>query len=308
MTRDGLPPESEMPRVYRDWLDHLSREDDNSEATRKTYGQGFRRVLHHAEIHPSLFEPSLLDEATLAQAARSMLSSGKKVKTVKTTLAAVQHFCQFCKWSGRIDELPNFEWVRRTGIGRASRIEERTDPDHYSEGDLRLLYAAARAPLLGGERVRWPERDITMCRFLANLGLRGQELCDANCDWIRHERYVDTNEASNWTLHVQGEGSRRRQVPAPNWILLEVSDRWEQSRSERFGVRWPEGPLFVTNDGERFKYTQLRYLIDAVRKDAELRPLPLKAFRQSAQIQWENLGLTASEIRRLLGNSKPDWL
>ena len=72
MTRDELPPESEMPRVYRDWLDHLSREDGNSEATLKAYGTAIRRVLRHAEIHPSLFEPSFLGQTTLVQAAYSM--------------------------------------------------------------------------------------------------------------------------------------------------------------------------------------------------------------------------------------------
>ena len=304
MTREALPPEPEMPRVYQDWLEFLSLAEGKKPATLKAYGAALRRILVYAEIRPSLFGPSSLDQTTLADAVHSMRFSGLSPSTIRLTLTVVQNFCEFCQWQGLIDGLPNFRMVRR----RIPRVT-RSNSDYYRPGEMQDLFATAAEPSRP-HRVRWPERDTAMLCFLPFLGLRGQELCDANCDWVRHERYVDTDEAwnwtLNWTLHIQGEGPRRRQVPAPNWILLEVSERWEQSRSERFRGPWPEGPLFVTNDGERFTLARLRYLLKVLQQDAEIRPLPLKAFRRSAQIQWENLGLTALQIRRLLGNSKLD--
>ena len=195
----------------------------------------------------------------------------------------------------------------RRGVPRTTRH----DFDYYRPHEWQDLFATASEPSQR-HKVRWPERDTAILCFLSFLGLRGQELCDANCDWIRHEHGEawnwPVNRPPNWTLHVQGEGPRRRQVPAPNWNLLEVSDRWEQSRHERFGGPWPEEPLFVTNDGERFTLTRLRYLLKVLQQDAEVRPLPLTSFRRIAQIQWENSSLTPSQIRMLLGNSKPDWL
>ena len=122
MTRDELPPESEMPRVYWDWLEFLSRAEDKRPATLKAYGTAIRRVLRHAEIHPSLFEPSFLGQTTLVQAAYSMLSSGKSASTVRQTLSAVENFLEYCEYAGLIDKLPNFRMLRRR-IGPATRFE-----------------------------------------------------------------------------------------------------------------------------------------------------------------------------------------
>ncbi len=299
MTRKELPPESEMPRVYRDWLEHLRK--DKKRSTLDAYGDGLRRFLFYAEIHPSLFEPSSVDQATLSDSIRLMRLDGLERSTIKSTIAAAKSFCEFCQEQGLIDGLPNFTMLRR-GVPPATRL----DPDPYHPGELQDLFATAREPSQR-HKVRWPERDFPMLSFLAVLGLRGQELCDANCDWIRYERYVDTDEARDWTLHIQGERPRRRQLPL-SWELLDAFDQWEQSRSKRFGHPSSYDPLFVTNDDERFTLERLRYWLKGLQQDAGLRHRPLKAFRQTAQLQWENSGLTASQISRFLGNSKPDWL
>ncbi len=282
MARDELPPESEMPRVYSEWLEYLSRAEGKSPATLKAYGAAFRRVLRHAEIHPSLFEPSLLDHATLVQAAYSMLSHGKSVSTVDQTLSAVENFCEFCEYKGVIEKLPNFKMIRRRTVPRR-RSEEPAEPDYYRPDELRALLATAAGPVKN-YRVRWPERDIAMCRCLAILGLRAGELVLANLDWIRLAGHFDTQEAPFWTLHVQGRGTKRRQLSLDRELYF-LFDQWLEARSDQFGSPSLDDPLFVTNKGKPFSDGQLRYWLTVLNAEAGLPRRTLSALSRTAKLK-----------------------
>ena len=252
-----LPKESDMPPIFKAWLDWLPLLEDKPPNTIKAYNQGVRRIISFAEKDPHDLSPDFLNQAELTDTVRSMRSSGEMSKaTLNQTLAALNSFYDFCIADGLVKEVPDIKRIRKV----AKLDVPQVDPEYYRPSEIRDLYETASSKENEhGKRVLWPERDLAMCSFLAVLGLRASELIEADINWISRERLIDNDDQATWMMQVIGKGRRIRRLPlSPE--LVEVNEIWQKEREERFGKSKPDDPLFITKansedpDGKRFTY------------------------------------------------------
>lgn len=332
MTYRQLPPESEMPRFFGEWLNWLSLHD-KSPSTIRAYSQGVRRVISFAEFPPSEFAefgPNTWNQASLTDTVREMSAAGEiSASTLNQSLAALKSFFHYCRADYLVDTVPD---VYR--IPQMSRlVVARQEPECYHLDQVRHLFkAATESDYEQGLRVHWPARDLAMCGFLAVLGLRASELFGADLDWISpgyqvdwHDRpfgltrvneslgdyldWVPRERHVDWVdvIQVVGKGLRTRHLPmTPE--LVAANELWQFERAERFGGARTGDPLFVTNGGERFTYGQLRYWLRGLNRLAGLRDYSLKALRLTARDQLEDAGVSRRKVGRLLGMDRPDHL
>ena len=308
MAHQELPDESSMSAIYGEWLLWLPTYENKSHDTLRAYGQGLRRMILYAEISPATFHPGDLGQAVLTDAVRRMRAARRKDKngedvpavskaTLNQTLAAINSFFDYCLAERLVDEAPDIRRIRKL-----TKLDtDQVDPEYYRPADIRCLFAIAGSPV-GRHGVRWPARDLAMCSFLAVLGLRASELINANHDWLTQERLLEVDEAANWMLQVRGKGRRIRRLPlSPE--LLDVNDRWQSVRRERFDHTAPDDPLFVTHEGSRFNYQRLRYWLRKLNREAALRDRSLHALRHTAGVQLAADGVPMNVIQSLLGHA-----
>ncbi len=297
-----------MSTVYGDWLLWLPAYENKSDETLRAYGQGLRRMIHYAGLPPASFRPEDLTQAVLTDAVRHMRaarrknSSGNEVPTISKatlnqTLAAVNSFFDFCLAERLVGEAPDIRRIRKLTKLDAKQI----DPEYYRPADLRDLFRTAVEPV-EREGVRWPARDLAMCSFLAVLGLRASELCNANLDWLTQERLIERDEVANWMLQVRGKGQKLRRLPLSAELLKE-NTHWQQAREERFGKSSSDGPLFLTHEGQRFNYQRLRYWLRSLNRKAAIRDRSLHALRHTAGVQLAVDGVPMNVIQSLLGHA-----
>jgi len=306
MAHQQLPTEASMPDLYRRWLLWLPAAEDKSDETVRAYGQGLRRLLMYAKLDrlrpEDLTQVLLTDTVRVMRADRRPDRSGEPVPavskaTLNQTLAAVNSFFDFCLAERLLSEVPDLRRIRKL-----TKLDvPAADPEYYRPDDLESLFTTAVGSV-DEEGVRWPVRDLAMCSFLAVLGLRASELCNANLDWITKERLVEVDEAVNWVLHVRGKGRKLRHLPLSN-ELLAANRAWQLERSERFGNPGPDAPLFLTHDGCRFNYQRLRYWLRRLNQDAALRNRSLHALRHTAGIQLAYEGTPIHLIQKMLGHA-----
>jgi site-specific recombinase XerD len=308
LAHQELPSEADMAAIYRSWLLWLPAYENKSDDTLRAYGQGLRRMLLYADIPSADFRPEDLTQAVLTDAVRRMRAArrrngrGEEIPavskaTLSQTLAAVNSFFDYCLAERLVAEAPDIRRIRKL----TKLDSEQVDPEYYRPADLRDLFATAAAPV---ERhgVRWPVRDLAMCSFLAVLGLRASELCNANLDWITQERLVEVDEAANRMLHVRGKGRKIRRLPL-SAELLDANERWQATRGERFGTPALDAPLFLTHKGLPFNYQQLRYWLRRLNREAALRDRSLHALRHTAGVQLAADGVPMNVIQSLLGHA-----
>ena len=110
MTYRQLPPESEMPRFFGEWLNWLSLHD-KSPSTIRAYSQGVRRVISFAEFPPSEFAefgPNAWNQASLTDTVREMSAAGEiSASTLNQSLAALKSFFHYCRADYLVDTVPD---------------------------------------------------------------------------------------------------------------------------------------------------------------------------------------------------------
>jgi len=306
MAHQDIPASEAMLVTYTTWLRWLDAAENKSPETIRAYGQGLRRVLHYAGIEPSKFRPEELDQVQLTNVVWRMLAGDDEVvsvsrSTVTQALAAVNSFFDYCQAVDALKD-PTFTVPDIRRIRKIARLDiAQPDPDYYRPAQLKDLFTAAAAPV-NKEGVRWPVRDLAMCSYLAVLGLRAKELCDANYDWLFQERLVEVDDAANWILHVRGKGGKVRRLPI-SAELRKVSDLWQAVRQQRFGRPRGDDPLFVTYEGKRFNYQRLRYWLRRLNREAVVGEHSLHALRHTAGVQLASDGAPMNVIQSLLGHS-----
>lgn len=308
MAHQELPEESTMSAVYGAWLLWLPTYENKSHDTLRAYGQGLRRMLLYAGIPPATFQPEDLGQAVLTDAVREMRAARRKNRngeyvpaiskaTLNQTLAAINSFFDYCLAERLVEEAPDIRRIRKLTKLAADQV----DPEYYRPSDIRDLFSTAATPV-DRNGVLWPARDLAMCSFLAVLGLRASELYNANLDWLTQERLMEVDEAANWMLHVRGKGRKIRRLPLSQ-ELLDVNNRWQSTRNDRFGHANPDDPLFVTHEGTRFNYQRLRYWLRKLNREAALRDRSLHALRHTAGVQLAADGVPMNVIQSLLGHA-----
>ena len=297
-----------MDAIYGEWLSWLPVYEHKSDDTVRAYGQGLRRMLLYTDLSPADFRPQDLTQLVLTNAVRLMRgarrldSTGETVPvfskaTLNQTLAAMRSFFDYCLAESLLDEAPSIRRIRKL-----TRLdEEQIDPEYYRPGELEDLFVTASASV-DREGVRWPVRDLAMCAFLAVLGLRAAELCNANLDWITRERLVEVEEAPNRMLTVRGKGRKIRRLPL-SVELIDANERWQEARRSRFGHTPPDSPLFVAHDGQRFNYQRLRYWLRRLNREASLQERSLHALRHTAGVQLASDGVPMNLIQNLMGHA-----
>lgn len=292
-----LPAEAEMPETYHEWTRSLTLLEDKPETTRLAYGQGLRRLVYFAKIPPAEFTPDSLGQVTVLEAVTEMRKQSVSKPALNQSLAALASFADYCEAERIVAEAPDSRRIRKL----TKLSAEQVDPKYYRSADLRDLFAtAAASPDRHG--VRWPVRDLAMCSFLAVLGLRASELCNADLNWMHKERLIEVEDAATWMLHVRGKGRKIRRLPLSD-ELVEANGRWQEARKGRFGVPPPDAPLFVTHEGRRFNYQRLRYWLRRLNREAALRDRSLHALRHAAGVQLASDGVPMNVIQSLLGHA-----
>jgi site-specific recombinase XerD len=301
-----LPTVEEMSAVFHEWLVWLPLYEDKPPHTVRAYGQGVRRVVSFADISPAGFRADSLDQATLTDTVRAMRAAPDVSKsTINQTLAALKSFFDYCVADGLVTVVPDIARIRKV----AKLDVPQVDPEYYRPPEIRDLYEEARSWPVSqdngsprGSRVRWPARDLAMCSFLTVLGLRSAEILSADVGWITRERLVDADDRATWMLHVVGKGRRIRRLPLSD-ELVDVNDRWQAERAERFGPSGATAPLFATNSGDRFTYQRLRYWLKLLNREAGLRDRSLHSLRHTAGVQLASEGVPMNVIQSLLGHA-----
>jgi site-specific recombinase XerD len=236
MPYEELPPSTDMPACFHLWLEDLEDLEEKSPKTVKAYGQALRRVVHFAEVPPSILEsPDKLDQVLLTNAVRRMRRAERRVSmsTLNQTLAALGSYFDWCTLTPDGGEPPlligNPPDLKR--IRRISKIEQGVvDPEYYRPAELQRLFGAAATPSVS--RIRWPERDLAMCGFLAVLGLRASELTGATINWLTEEALDEKEGSSTWMLQVLGKGRKHRHLPLSDALTASLK-RWGAARLKR---------------------------------------------------------------------------
>mgnify|MGYP000054096774 FL=1 len=301
-----LPPTEEMSDVFHEWLAWLLLYEEKPPHTLRAYSQGVRRVVLFSGLSPAAFQADSLEQATLTDTVRAMRAESDVSKaSINLTLAALKSFFDFCVAERHATEVPDIARIRKL----AKLDVPQVDPEYYRPTEISDLYEEARSWPVSqdngsrrGSRVRWPTRDLAMCSFLAVLGLRSAEILSADVGWITRERLVDADDRATWMLHVVGKGRRIRRLPLSD-ELVEVNDRWQAERAERFGPSEAAAPLFVTNSGDRFTYQRLRYWLKLLNREAGLRDRSLHSLRHTAGVQLAADGVPMNVIQSLLGHA-----
>ena len=292
-----LPAEDEMSETYHEWKGSLTLLEDKPETTRLAYGQGLRRLVYFTKIPPAEFTPDSLDQLAVLGAVTKMREGLVSKPALNLSLAALSSFADYCEEKRLVAKAPDSRRIRKLTKLAADQV----DPEYYRPSDIRDLFSTAATPV-DRNGVLWPARDLAMCSFLAVLGLRASELYNANLDWLTQERLLEVDEAANWMLHVRGKGRKIRRLPLSQ-ELLDVNNRWQSTRNERFGHAAPDDPLFVTHEGTRFNYQRLRYWLRKLNREAALRDRSLHALRHTAGVQLAADGVPMNVIQSLLGHA-----
>ena len=312
-----LPAAKDMPAIFHEWLEWLPLYEDKPLHTVRAYSQGVRRVLVFAEVLPQDFRADSLDQARLTDTVRAMRSAPDVSKaTLNQTLAALKSFFDFCIADRHLTVVPDIARIRKV----AKLDVPQVDPEYYRPAELQVLYEEASSwpnaviqdnGGARGSRIRWSARDLAMCSFLAVLGLRSAEVISADIGWLAKEGIEigaanedDVHSAGRptWMLHVLGKGRRIRRLPLSK-ELVEVNNRWQLERTERFGKLTATDPLFVTNTGERFTYQRLRYWLRLLNREAGLRDRSPHSLRHTAGVQLATEGVPMNAIQSLLGHA-----
>ena len=299
MSYRELPESDDMSAVFHEWLAWLPLYEDKPAHTVRAYSQGVRRIVAFSGLRPDAFEAGSLNQAQLTDIVRAIRADGEVSKsTINQTLAALKSFYDFCIADRLVSEVPDIARIRKV----AKLDVPQVDPEYYRPAEIRDLYEEAVSAQERVHRVRWPNRDLAMCSFLAVLGLRSAELVDADVGWISRERLIDSDVQATWMLQVIGKGRRIRRLPLSR-ELVEANDRWQAERIERFGPLQTKDPLFVTNGGERFNYQRLRYWLRLLNREAGLRDRSLHSLRHTAGVQLAADGVPMNAIQSLLGHA-----
>jgi integrase len=321
----SLSNEDEMAWFYGAWLRWLKKDNEAADKTVEAYGRALKRIVRFAGLSPGNFRPQDLSQAVLTGAMREMLAqreidrSGTEKSAIseslyKQTLAGLQSFFDFCVLKDHLQEAPDIRRLRMVTKPdlRVNRIRNtQVGAECYSENELDHLFSTV---IHSEEREDgpWPTRDWAMLCFFFDLGLSGDELRNANLNWLRQERLLDVDEDwsrrddefGNWMLHVPKKSGKIRHLKV-SLDLLSVTEDWHGVRRERLGLPAPDEPLFVTHQGTRFTNHTLRSWLDMLNCAAGLRPRTPKAFRQTVRDRLKDQGVPASEISRFLGTQRP---
>ena len=251
MAYEQLPLPEQMPKCYHDWLDDLEDLQERPRTTVLAYGQALRRVVHFAAIAaerwqeefdgvvitPAILEsPEELDQVVMTYAVREMRRGERKLSksTLKLTLAALESYYEWSAIAGKDSEgrpLLKGHPANLKRVRQINKIEQPTyDPEYYRPAEVKLLFETAAAP--SESRIRWPERDLAMCGFLAVLGLRASELTDARINWLTQEVLEERDYSATWVLQVLGKGHKFRRLPLSR-ELDEVVKQWGKARIGR---------------------------------------------------------------------------
>ena len=126
-----------------------------------------------------------------------------------------------------------------------------------------LELQAAAPPSQAARSIATAERHLFVVRFLANTGLRGEELAKANMSDIACEEQPSTNRAY-WTMSVGRGGAFPRKI-AVNSTALETLRRYRQVYETDNSLPGESSPVLLPLSGRRtpprFLSAQMVYMI-----------------------------------------------
>ncbi|HEX7098698.1 MAG TPA: tyrosine-type recombinase/integrase, partial [Acidimicrobiia bacterium] len=179
-------------------------------------------------------DPSHLDRETIISAFATYATS-HAAASIRRCRSTWTGFCQWLVVHRQVLETNPVEFVEPPKA-------RRWRPRPISEEDLARIVQAAQRPY---EKARqpWPELEQALCALFVGAGLRVSEAISVRVGDVRRSPIELTK------LFVTGKGGVTRTIPLPPEIV-DVLDRYLESRKERLGPFQPTDPLILRPNGK----------------------------------------------------------
>ncbi|HEX7099865.1 MAG TPA: tyrosine-type recombinase/integrase [Acidimicrobiia bacterium] len=243
----------------------------------------FRRWL-------GVLRPSHLDRQTVISAFATY-ATDHAAASIRRCRSTWTGFCQWLVVHRQLLETNPVEFVEPPKA-------RRWRPRPISEEDLARIVQAAQRPY---EKARqpWPELEQALCALFVGAGLRVSEAISVRVGDVRRSPTEHTK------LFVTGKGGVTRTIPLPPEIV-DVLDRYLESRKERLGTFRPTDPLIVRPNGKPLTSNVVDHLVRGWFRRAGVAPPPgalAHSLRHTyATLLVENSG-SVPEVQRLLGHA-----
>ncbi|HLT96956.1 MAG TPA: tyrosine-type recombinase/integrase [Acidimicrobiia bacterium] len=235
-------------------------------------------------------DPSHLDRETIISAFATYATS-HAAASIRRCRSTWTGFCQWLVVHRQVLETNPVEFVEPPKA-------RRWRPRPISEEDLARIVQAAQRPY---EKARqpWPELEQALCALFVGAGLRVSEAISVRVGDVRRSPIELTK------LFVTGKGGVTRTIPLPPEIV-DVLDRYLESRKERLGPFQPTDPLILRPNGKPLTSNVVDHLVRGWFRRAGVAPPPgalAHSLRHTyATLLVENSG-SVPEVQRLLGHA-----
>jgi len=237
-----------------------------------------------------------LDRDTL-RGAFGTFADSHAAASVLRTWSAWNQFFTFCVADGFTTGNP------MASVARPRRPPRQPKPLRGEDTPEQLLRASAStAPVPGGRRDPWPERDVAVLALALVTGLRSAELLSLTVGAL-------AGRPGERRVHVVGKGGKSRSVPVEPGLEVVLED-YLRSRRARLPAERPArgSPLFVDRTGSPLQRGGLQYLVRSAYREAGLHDrVPVganvHALRHTFATRLAEDGATANEIMTLLGHA-----
>jgi integrase/recombinase XerD len=139
------------------------------------------------------------------------------------------------------------------------------------------------------------KRDVALLYFLADTGVRAQELCDLNVEDIDFVTGLVTIRKGKW---------RKRRTVVMGFKVKKLLRAYLKTRFDAHG----NAPLFETDEGVKMAYTCLRGVVRRLSERAGVEEPGLHGFRRLFAVTMHRNGVDDITIARFMGHSTTEVL
>ena len=261
------------------FMEHLEWERNLASGTLCAYRREVLRLISFLAGEQGLARPDEVSVAVLRAWLAFLHERGLSARSVERALAAVRTYFRFLVEEGVVAASP----ADSVPHPRASRRV----PDVVERHELESVLEAFPETAAGA-------RDRAMVELLYGAGLRVGELVALDLEDV---------QLSNRLVRVRGKGRKERVVPFGR-RAAEAIRTYLPARAGWRRPGCPDGPLFVSQRGERLTDRSVRRaLTAAVRRTAAAHHLHPHALRHAFATHLLEAGMDLRAIQELLGHS-----
>jgi integrase/recombinase XerC len=264
---------------YINWL----KNEVHSENTVKVYLNGLNKLAGWFENTESYqFEPAKVTTLHLHDF-RSYMGANEKLEpaTINKIIASLKTFYKFAL------EMDIVSYDPTVKIKMKRTMKQYAAPKWLSKLDLaKFLHEIEKV-----KNEKQKARDMAICRLMAGVGLRVQEVSDLTMGDICLE-----NRRENVTIR-SGKGDKFRTVPL-NSDVVESLTEWLKFR----GIMDKTDPLFITERNTPIGVRSIHYLVVKYASESSLTDVSPHTLRHTFCKNLEDQGVPLQQIAYLAGH------